>query len=472
MKIKIKDLGPIHCADIELKPLTIFLGQNNTGKTWTAYTIAQVLGEIGLRKYTEAYKTGKLSESYPPLDNAIKQLYEEGNAQINILDFIKEYYQYYLDNMAQFALQWLPEAMGTKSTSFKKFDFNIKIDNSFDKLSNIILESELDSKLSVSKKGEALVQGIKEPKNPIIYFYNKDVNISEIFPISGIREYITETVFAMMHAAIYRGTVFFPADRAALVPLLMEPLQSSKSPTDGDVGGKKETMRPIPYPILDFLRMMFHAQHNGSKTKRLEDAKKDQHIKEYIELSEILQQKILGGSLQFSTPEPEVKRDLLFQPSLDKDTNLDMPIVSSMVKGLSSLAIYLSYLAKEGQLIIIDEPEMNLHPEAQAKIIEFLSMLVNAGLQVIITTHSPYIIDHLINLMKANKIRNKENIKNRFYLKRIEAFIDQDDVSVYLFNDNEVTDILDKEGFIDWHTFSKESELISQLYFELQEESS
>jgi len=58
-----------------------------------------------------------------------------------------------------------------------------------------------------------------------------------------------------------------------------------------------------------------------------------------------------------------------------------------MIKELAPLVFYLRYLAEPGELLIIDEPEMNLHPAAQTQIIEFLAMLVNAELHVLITTH-------------------------------------------------------------------------------------
>ncbi len=40
MKTTVRNLGVISEAEIELKPLTIFVGPNNTGKTWLAYTLA------------------------------------------------------------------------------------------------------------------------------------------------------------------------------------------------------------------------------------------------------------------------------------------------------------------------------------------------------------------------------------------------------------------------------------------------
>jgi len=55
MKASIRELGPVKEADIELKPLTIFIGKNNTGKTWTAYLIAAALSSFGYDKFLSAY---------------------------------------------------------------------------------------------------------------------------------------------------------------------------------------------------------------------------------------------------------------------------------------------------------------------------------------------------------------------------------------------------------------------------------
>jgi predicted ATPase len=52
MKITVRNLGPISAeAQFELKPLTIFIGPNNSGKTWLAYVLAAVFGELGLREF-------------------------------------------------------------------------------------------------------------------------------------------------------------------------------------------------------------------------------------------------------------------------------------------------------------------------------------------------------------------------------------------------------------------------------------
>jgi predicted ATPase len=143
-----------------------------------------------------------------------------------------------------------------------------------------------------------------------------------------------------------------------------------------------------------------------------------------------------------------------------------MPIASSMVKELAPLALYLRYLARPDELLVIDEPEMNLHPEAQAKMIEFLAMLVNAGLRVLITTHSPYMVDHLVNLMHAAKQpqEKRSELAEIFFLQNTDAFIAQDNVSVYCVENGTAENILRDDGKIEWQTFGDISNQIANIY--------
>lgn len=50
-------------------------------------------------------------------------------------------------------------------------------------------------------------------------------------------------------------------------------------------------------------------------------------------------------------------------------------------------------LAKKGDVLIIENPELHLHPKAQSDLMVFLSCVAKAGVQIIIETHS----DHVIN---------------------------------------------------------------------------
>lgn len=66
--------------------------------------------------------------------------------------------------------------------------------------------------------------------------------------------------------------------------------------------------------------------------------------------------------------------------------------------GESAIAklVHKIYKAKNGTLVLLDEPEVSLHPGAQKRLLNFLlNQTFEKGLQVIIATHSPAIVEEL-----------------------------------------------------------------------------
>lgn len=108
--------------------------------------------------------------------------------------------------------------------------------------------------------------------------------------------------------------------------------------------------------------------------------------------------------------------ELYFIPNNHKRVKLTMDESSSAVRSLLDIGFYLKHIARKNDLLIIDEPELNLHPENQRRIARLLAKLVNCGIKVFITTHSDYIIKELNTLIMLNsekshikKIAEKEN---------------------------------------------------------------
>lgn len=63
------------------------------------------------------------------------------------------------------------------------------------------------------------------------------------------------------------------------------------------------------------------------------------------------------------------------------------------------------YLAMEKNVyFIIEEPESNLFPESQKLIVELISLVVGAGNAVLMTTHSPYVLGTINNLLYAGMV--------------------------------------------------------------------
>jgi hypothetical protein len=118
-------------------------------------------------------------------------------------------------------------------------------------------------------------------------------------------------------------------------------------------------------------------------------------------LADELEQDILKGKIIIS-PEGEIK----YIPNNAPEQSLELSLTASLVKSLANIVFYLRHLAQAGDYIIIDEPELNLHPDNQILMARFLGRLVNEGIKVIASTHSDYIareINTLIMLSSPNK---------------------------------------------------------------------
>jgi predicted ATPase len=135
------------------------------------------------------------------------------------------------------------------------------------------------------------------------------------------------------------------------------------------------------------------------------------HIRDSLEIAEDLNN-FKKQTSQFSEFADEIETDILkgkvaiskegevqFKPDANKKVTLPIHLSASIVKSLSNLVIYFRHLAKANDLIILDEPEMNLHPDNQIIVARIIGKMVNKGFKVIVNTHSDYIIKELNNLI-------------------------------------------------------------------------
>lgn len=103
-------------------------------------------------------------------------------------------------------------------------------------------------------------------------------------------------------------------------------------------------------------------------------------------------------------------------------------------------------------ILIVEEPELNLYPTKQVKLMESILSKVEESLgTLVVTTHSPYILSVFDNLILANEVlknsANKRNIKRRIQqITKTDLTINFDHVSSYLFQNNgDVIDIRDED---------------------------
>jgi len=442
MKVEIRNLGIIEKAKIDLKPLTVFIGCNGEGKTWAAYTLSAIFGQQGYGHYLKAYLDGNTQQRYPTLDSALQQLFEEGNAQIDAIQFGNDYAETYINDVARLAPNWMRSFMATERANFNDLQVHLNLAETKAEFLETIKAASVQRKISLG-----LLNALKETGDGILYFYSEG-DIKKKLPRKAIQQFVVREIFQILHRAFYAYIYTFPTEITTFITFPFSSFQL------------REVRTPLVEPVKRFLEMILASYQ---KKDREEEIKENPQLGEYVKLADFLEKEILQGTVSFETS--ELRKELLFQPK--ENTKLEMPIVSSMVKELAPLVLCLRYLVEPNELLIMDEPEMNLPPAAQVEIAEFLAMLVNAGLQVLITTHSPYIVDHLANLMQAAKHEDPDSIKEMFYLERTEAFIPQEKVSVYLFEDGTAKNIIREEGTINWETFGKVSDDVSQIYASL-----
>lgn len=107
---------------------------------------------------------------------------------------------------------------------------------------------------------------------------------------------------------------------------------------------------------------------------------------------------------------------------------------SSTVKSFFGLWFYLEHQARKGSILMIDEPELNIHPENQRKIARLFARLVNNGLKVVISTHSDYIVREINSLIMLSQDANKHLRKQYKY--KNEEILKPEQVGDYLFDNH------------------------------------
>lgn len=153
----------------------------------------------------------------------------------------------------------------------------------------------------------------------------------------------------------------------------------------------------------------------------------------------------------------------------ENDLELNMGLVSSTVKTLAGFFLYLKYQAQKGDIIFIDEIELNLHPENQRKVMRLINYLSKQGLKFVISTHSPIIMQEINNMIMFEKCKNKidDEIIEEYSIDRENYGLRQEDVNVYFLNNKTIEMAEFGEDGIITETFNEVLGEIDNLYQEL-----
>ena len=149
----------------------------------------------------------------------------------------------------------------------------------------------------------------------------------------------------------------------------------------------------------------------------------------------------------------------------ENDLELNMGLVSSTVKTLAGFFLYLKYQAQKGDIVFIDEIELNLHPENQRKIVKLINYLSKQGIKFIISTHSPIITEEIDNMLLFEKAKDKINSEEmKEYGINSEYGLKTSDINVFHLHNKTVEKIKENDGEFEIETFNSVLEETDNLY--------
>jgi len=148
---------------------------------------------------------------------------------------------------------------------------------------------------------------------------------------------------------------------------------------------------------------------------------------------------------------------------------ISMEYLSSGQQEVLPLIVVLLYLEDLKANLFIEEPEAHLYPLSQKELVELIAYIYNRGSNINITTHSPYIITAINNLLLLDEKKDKIDKNNPFY-EMLDYKISGSDISAYTIEDGILKNIYDKENnLIDAYSIDSVSEELSQEFDKLLE---
>jgi len=406
MKIELKNLGALRQAEFTLGDLTIICGTNNTGKTYATYAIFGFL-----HSWREFFSLDIESEK-------ISQLIAEGTTHLNLSSYINQA-ETLIKSACHAYTSALPRIFAAQADRFKETVFNISSVNFHGQLAGkyerkmraanteIFYLSKKESSMDLVVSLLVEKDKIKISTDIITHIIEdtlKDILFSKVFPNPFIAS------AERTGAAIFRKELNFARNR-----LLEEMSQAGKNVNTMDLLFKVYQDYALPVERnVDFTRQL---ESVAKKTSFIADKHPD-ILDDFAD--------IIGGTYNVT------RNDELYYVPKGKKIKLTMDESSSAVRSLLDIGFYLRHVAQPGDLLIVDEPELNLHPENQRRVARLFARLVNLGIKVFITTHSDYIIKELNTLLMLNN--NKPHLKRIAQAEKYqdEELLTADKIKVYI----------------------------------------
>lgn len=414
LAVSVKDFGPIRDGRIELRPLTVLVGPNNTGKSYFSKLV------YALHKWFQGVPSDRsLPHKPPPLLDAIEPLIDAENDQFS--DWLDRYMSArpsspdqippYPELVEARIARHVAEMPGHDSAlgesllrclgvrELRKLVRGVPDESPHARISVHAPTGQLD--VSMSSSSEIALQTRVSPgfvhrpapelpmMVPLDLLQTWDDRRRQAFQ-QGLFFGLSNLAVRTHYDRLSRMIHYIPDNRPGIlgahrviISMLVAQAAYGRIP------------RQTPTPDLsgtdaDFLQMLIELGTNPG---------------EYDGFATRIEKDILGGEIRVERTKDSLLPVFSYRPRL-REGNLDVAMVSSsaMVSELAPIVLLLRHVARPGDLLIIEEPETHLHPALQAKLVVQLASLVSAGLRVVVTTHSEWVLNQFSNLVALSAL--------------------------------------------------------------------
>lgn len=428
--LDIKNFGKVKSAEIIMGGLSVFIGNNNSGKTY----IMQLI--YGIRKNLAKYLSdADLCCRYL---QRLEQQADTGRVQIDagtigeVETFINAVLQKYKENIVLDTFHEVIEIGGIYVRLLmeeeERFEWMIyRQDDSEVQLGEIL--SQMDEKIKIlmeDLKAKDLLQQV----SCVLYKFhmnaNEEVIANRIYvrDVSICSEIVCMTIDSFIDE--FDDTLFLPASRTGLFMLYKEFFANKADEAvkalriedfERDRSGSQKL--GITKPVYDFLRFL-------QTYRPQKDAGENGELMRFIE-EHLIEGRILID--QAGQPVYQAQRG---------ERKIPLYLSSSMVNELTPV---LFVLQNDFKYLIWDEIETSLHPQKQMELARLLSRMSNAGYSMIVSTHSDTMaakINNLCLLSFSPLLRGKKraDILKKADLEEADLFKDR--IHVYQFENKDM----------------------------------
>lgn len=428
LTFEVKQFGPVKTdSRFTLKPLTLLCGPNNAGKTWVMYALYGFLSRFAP------------GAPLPEIGEMAKTLAEEGEYRWDMTAWLVQHGQAVINIIHQGTNRRLPRIFSTEAELLDKSAFDLAMSPT--EIVAKCKNKEFDFRLSIGReKNDALriyksagedhaqltllAQRLPDLKHRIA-----DAVMNFILDLDGENK-------AFLMPAERNGLHLFFRELASTRTALLH--HAAKPEIDVAKLIKDVITSRYAEPIADYIDWL-----NVIHQLRRQKNNILHHWAEQVK-------QIAGGKY-----EVDADGNIFFTPGVMSRNAKGVPklglhMTSSTVKSLFGLWFYLEHEAKPGDTLMIDEPELNLHPDNQRKVAKLLVQLVHAGIRVVISTHSDYMVREINNLIMLNEpFPGRDDLVRKFHYDGC-RFLNPERVAAYLFDSGciKAMDIDANEGII------------------------